>query len=154
MSSSSSSSSKNSCLAETKQENCIHPLTKVPENALSGLEELHHSDSPVRSFFDSHLKHLRDHSERESDPFRFMKVYKQKYLQQQSNIHHEDLEKSRRDEAVEAHLDHSDSSSAYDMDKTSEAASSIPSLVEEVNFSQRIHYFSLASLPTGEISAK
>lgn len=49
----------------------------IPRTGCPGME----SGTPLRSFFDSHLKHLQEQSKSESDPLRFMEVYKQKCRQ-------------------------------------------------------------------------
>ena len=56
--------------------------------------------------------------------------------------------RNHKEEAVSAHFEHSESTSAYDVDKTSEAASSIPSLVEEVDIAREIKCMRFFSVPT------
>ncbi|VDM15715.1 unnamed protein product [Hydatigera taeniaeformis] len=147
-SSSSSSSSKSSCISEAQQvDNLLEPAKKpvgttesshwMPKTGSSSTK----SGTPLRSLFDSHLKHLQERSKTVSDPLRFMEIYKQKC---QEHVMH-----PRGDSRIEAsatavhpvqvngtHFSYE--GCASETDKTSEGASSIPSLAEESAHSRQV----------------
>ncbi|VDK31872.1 unnamed protein product [Taenia asiatica] len=146
-SSSSSASSKSGCISEAQQvANFLEPTKKpddivvklagsprwIPKTGRPGME----SGTPLRSLFDSHLKCLQEQSKSESDPLRFMEVYKQKCRQltthPRGDSHTEASPRATHQVRVSGtHFNHGGCTSASEVDKTSEAASSIPSLVEE-----------------------
>ncbi|KAL5969574.1 hypothetical protein TSMEX_002698, partial [Taenia solium] len=146
-SSSSSASSKSGCISKAQQVGNFMEPTKnpddivvklagsprwIPKTERPGME----SGTPLRSLFDSHLKCLQEQSKSEPDPLRFMEIYKQKCRQltthPRGDSHTEASPRATHQVRVSgAHFNHGGCTSASEVDKTSEAASSIPSLVEE-----------------------
>nr|CDS24485.1 Serine rich adhesin for platelets [Echinococcus granulosus] len=146
-SSSSSASSKSSCISEAQQVDDFFEPTKDLDDMVMKVAESSHwmseaerpgveSGTPLRSLFDTHLRYLQTQSKIESDPLRFMEVYKQKCQQltahPRGDSHVEASSRAIRQVHVnETHFNYGDCTSVSEVDKTSEAASSIPSLVEE-----------------------
>uniref|UniRef100_A0A915EWD2 Serine rich adhesin for platelets n=1 Tax=Echinococcus canadensis TaxID=519352 RepID=A0A915EWD2_9CEST len=146
-SSSSSASSKSSCISEAQQvDDFLEPTKDLDDMVMKVAESSHwmpeaerpgvESGTPLRSLFDTHLRYLQTQSKSESDPLRFMEVYKQK-CQQLTTHPRGDSRVEASSRAIrqvhvnETHFNYGDCTSVSEVDKTSEAASSIPSLVEE-----------------------